>query len=96
MIEINESNFEQETSKGIVLLDFYTTSCGPCRMQTPVLEQCESFVKVCKIDGNLNYELASRFNVRQVPTLVVLQDGVEVRRTVGFSSKEKIEKLVNG
>lgn len=96
MVELNESNFEQETKEGVVLVDFYTPTCPPCRLLAPVLEECQSFVKVCKVDGAVHHALAERFNVRRVPVLILMKDGVELRRSEGFSPKEKIQQFVEG
>lgn len=94
MLEINESNFDQETRTGLVLLDFYATWCGPCRVLSPVLERLQA-VKVLKIDVDENRELALRFDVQSIPKLVFLKDGQVVDELVGLQSEQTLQQRVN-
>jgi thioredoxin 1 len=94
-IKVTESvDFERETSTGIVLVDFYTPTCGPCKRMEPVLEECTNHVKVIKVNAADSYDLSSRFAVSAVPTLIVFRDGQEVDRLVGVVSKADILKVV--
>lgn len=87
---VDEKEFKEEILKGskVVLADFFATWCGPCRMLTPelekVAEKVESFAQVVKIDVDENRNLAKEYGVMSVPTLVVLKDGQEVERVIGF------------
>lgn len=93
--KITAENFEQEVMKSerVVLLDFFATWCGPCRMVGPIIEEIaeeEPSVKVGKIDVDQEGDLASQFQIFSIPTLVVLKDGKVVQKATGARSKEEI------
>ncbi len=93
--KITAENFEQEVMKSerVVLLDFFATWCGPCRMIGPIIEEIaeeEPSVKVGKIDVDQEGDLASQFQIFSIPTLVVVKDGKVVQKATGARSKEEI------
>lgn len=100
VIELNKENFEKEVlqSRMPVLIDFWATWCGPCRMMAPVVEEIansmETSLKVGKINIDENPELAEKYGVMSIPTFIVLKEGKETGRTVGVQSKEEIVKLI--
>lgn len=80
-------------SKGDVLLDFYATWCGPCKMLAPVLEQLdqEGFpVQIVKVDTDEATELAIAYGVQAIPTLIYFSDGKVINRTMGYQRKDQI------
>lgn len=93
IIELNTNNFEDETKTGIVLIDFWAPWCGPCRMQTPILEQILGKVEDTKI-AKLNVDdapaVAAKFNVMSIPTLIVLKDGEAVNQFVGVQQADTL------
>ena len=99
ILKITKENFEAEVlnSDKPVLLDFFATWCGPCRMVGPILEEIaqeNESIKVCKIDVDQDPELAMRFKVTSIPLLVVMQDGKVVNQALGAKPKDQILKLL--
>lgn len=101
VITVNNENFEKEVlqSRMPVLLDFWATWCGPCRMMSPVVddiaESMNTSIKVGKINVDECSELAQKYNVMSIPTFVVLKNGEETGRTVGVQSRDELVKLLN-
>ncbi|MDR2977624.1 MAG: thioredoxin [Streptococcaceae bacterium] len=94
-----DSNFKEETATGTVLVDFWATWCGPCRMQAPILEQLseeldESELKILKMDVDENPLTPQSFEVMAIPTMVILRDGELVERLVGVHTKDQIKEVL--
>lgn len=99
-ITVTKENFQTEVmqSDKVVLLDFWASWCGPCKMLMPIIDQVSSEVtdkKICKINVDEQPELASQFGIMSIPTLVVIKNGVEVNRTMGVQPKDSILKLLD-
>ncbi len=97
---LSSSSFAAATAQGVTLLDFYATWCGPCKALAPTLEALEGEfadrgVRIAKVDVDESPELAARFSVTGVPTLIVLKDGREVRRHVGAAPAGVLRELVS-
>lgn len=95
VMKITSENFEQEVLKSekIVLLDFFATWCGPCRMISPIIDQIaeeNADIKVGKIDVDQDGDLAAQFQIFSIPTLIVMKNGEPVEKAVGARSKEEI------
>lgn len=98
-IKINKSNFEQEVMKSEkpVLLDFWASWCGPCRMLSPIIDQIADEYpeyKVCKVNVDEEPDLASQFQVMSVPSLFVIDDGKIVEKSTGLKSKAQILQML--
>ncbi len=100
MIEINEQNFKEEVLdyKGLVLVDFNAVWCGPCRMLKPILEELSTKrndIKIVSINVDNNQSLARKYHVMSIPCIVLIKDGEEIKRNVGFLSIEELEEFLN-
>ena len=98
-LTINRENFNEEVlrSDKPVLLDFWASWCGPCRMVGPILEEIAGErpdIKVGKINVDEQQELASAFRVMSIPTLVVMKDGKVVRQSAGARPKAQILSML--
>jgi len=100
VIILNDENFEKEVLKQEkkVLIDFYADWCGPCKMQSPIIDSVEEeladSIKVGKINVDDNPELASNFEIMSIPTLIIIKNGEVIKQFVGITSKsELIEAL---
>ena len=97
-LEINSAaEFEKVAAQDKpVLIDFWATWCGPCKMVAPeveaLVELYEGKAVVCKIDVDKQTEIATRFQVMSIPTLIFLKDGKEVNRIVGYKTRKEIAK----
>lgn len=100
VITITVENFEEEVinSKMPVLVDFWAVWCGPCQMQGPVVDQAaEEFagkLKVGKLNVDEQGELAQKYGVMSIPTLILFKDGEAVKKEVGFHSLEQIGAMI--
>ena len=99
VIHVNKNSFQEVVlnSDKPVLLDFWASWCGPCRMISPVLEEIaneRSDIKVCKVNVDEEPELAQRYNIMSIPALMVVKDGKVVNQTVGARPKNQILALL--
>ena len=96
--EVTQEEFRQEAGKGLVLADFYSTTCGPCKMMAFVLrdvdQQLGDKVKILKVNFDENKELVAENGVTGYPTLVLLKDGAEVKRLGGLQQKPVVIKMI--
>jgi len=99
VITVTKANFETDVLKSAdtVLLDFWATWCGPCRMVAPIVEEIAAEnpgITLGKINVDEEMELAVQFGVASIPTLVVMKDGKAVNKAIGYRPKSDIEKLL--
>jgi len=98
-IQLTKANFDTEAlqSDVPVLIDFYADWCGPCRMVSPIVEQISnehSEFKVGKINVDNSPELAAKFGVMSIPTLIVIKDGKVAQQAIGARSKDQILRML--
>lgn len=100
-LEITKNNFTDEVmnSDMPVLLDFWATWCGPCRMISPIVkelaEEYSGKLKVGKVNVDEEAELASAFGITSIPTIVLIKNGKTVNSSIGFMTKDQLVKMIN-
>lgn len=98
IITLTDKNFNQQTKGKLVLVDFWAEWCAPCRMMAPILNEVANDLPEGKYVGKLNIEtyqsMAQKFNVRNIPTLILFKDGKEVDRFVGIKTKDFLLKAM--
>ena len=98
--ELTSATFDAETSKGLVVIDFWAPWCSPCRMMAPVMEAADaelgSAIHFTKIDVDELPDIAADFDIMSIPTIVILENGEEITRLTGaMSAEEFISQLEN-
>jgi len=96
--EGNEKNFNELIKEGTVIVDFYAEWCGPCKMLGPVLKDLvstNSSIKVVKIDVDSNSNLAAKFGVMSIPTLLLYKNNNLINKKMGFMTKEMLLEWIN-
>lgn len=95
---ITDQEFNQKTESGVTLTDFWAPWCGPCRMQSPIIEELAEEmdnVEFFKMNVDEEQEVAAQFGIRSIPTLLVKKDGQVVDQLVGFHDKERLTEILN-
>ena len=94
----NKEEFDSLVKEGLVLVDFFATWCGPCKMLSPVLEEVAEEnpnLSVLKIDVDEVGELAARFGIQAIPTLILFKDGNQVAMRMGYQNKNQLLAFIN-
>ena len=99
ILHVNDNGFDREVlqDSGTVLVDFWATWCGPCRMLAPFLEELSGQhpeLKIVKVDVDENRELALRYGIESIPTLLVIKNGRVEKRLVGYREKDALRREI--
>lgn len=100
-LKLTSENFEKEVMESSipVVVDFWAEWCGPCRMQSPIIDdlaiEMKEKIKVGKVNVDNESELASKYNVMSIPTLIIFKNGQIINTAVGLHTKEEILDLIN-
>jgi thioredoxin 1 len=96
--QFDDDNFDKEISQGVVLVDFYAEWCGPCRMLAPVVEELaqemEGKITIAKVDTDQSVNVAARYEVTSIPTLILFKKGQAIKRVVGLKDLDALRKMV--
>lgn len=96
ILKITDSSFEIEVKEGITIVDFWAEWCGPCRALGPLLEELSkdfaNKVKICKLNVDENQEVASKFGIRSIPTLIAFKDGQKADIRIGGGTKQDLSR----
>ena len=96
-IELVDQEFDEIIKEDLVLVDFYATWCGPCRMLSPILDEVlkETNITLLKVDVDKNEMIAKRYGIMSIPTMILFKNGEIVEKRVGMTSKDELNKRKN-
>ena len=96
LINLKEENYEDLIKEGLVVVDFFATWCGPCKMIGPVLEELsnELDIKVVKVDVDEHLEIAKNFAIMSVPTILIYKNNKIVDKLIGFMPKDELKEKI--
>ncbi|MDR3258340.1 MAG: thioredoxin [Fusobacteriaceae bacterium] len=99
LINLNDKtyNFEISKLKNMIILDFWADWCGSCKMLSPILEELsnETKTRIYKVNVDNNPDLASKFEIKSIPTIVILKEGKKIKQLNGIMSKDQLKEIIS-
>jgi thioredoxin 1 len=100
LIELDENGYDDATRSGVVLVDFWAPWCGPCKMQTPILEKVAAEIGdkavIAKVNVDEHPALAAKYGIRSIPTLILLKNGENKQQFVGLQQQAALVSAITG
>ncbi len=99
IVILNDNTFQHKISGNIALVDFWAEWCQPCKIQGPIVsslaeEEINEKVKICKLDVEKNKKIAAKYNIKNIPSILIFKNGKEVERLVGLKTKAVLKKAL--
>jgi len=98
VVELHEANFKESIQEGMVLVDFWANDCGPCTQMLTVLDTfadtTQSWVKVCKLNGDSNVAVVQEYRIMSAPTLMLFKDGNPVDQLIWVQTEAALEEMI--
>ena len=97
ILNLDDTNFDNEITNGVALVDFYADWCGPCKMIAPIIDQLaqETDAKIIKVNVDIAKETARKYNIMSIPTIIIFKDGNIQEQVTGFVPKEQLLDMIN-
>ena len=100
LVNLDEDTFGKEivdADNGVVVVDFWADWCGPCKVVAPILEEISEKVKtkICKVNVDKYPEIAGKFGIKSIPTMLVFRNGEKIDQIVGMRSRDELEELIS-
>lgn len=99
VLELTDTSFQEEISKGVTLVDFWAEWCGPCRIQGPIIDQLAQKIgdkaKCTKLDVDANPGVAGKFGISSIPTIMIFKDGEPVNQMIGLQTLDVLESAID-
>jgi len=98
ILHLENENFNEIIKSGLTLVDFYAEWCGPCKMLSPIIEEVAvelNDLKIIKVNVDEHGDIAQKYGVMSIPTLILFKDGNEIDKSIGFMPKEDMIEFIN-